>query len=839
MLCEASQKNKFLGADSISYWNSARVELSSAGLFSSELIDSIPQIRFSWAKSSSVNPSDVMDSGDKPNSAGNFSTLNVSLDDTQPANSQIQGTKWNDLNGNGVQDEGETGLSGWTIYLDQNNNGQLDPGEQFTITDADGNYSFTDLEPGTYTVAAVWQPGWQPISPGAVTNGSFETGNFTGWRTLGSTSIETSTYGTTPTQGSYQALITNGSGSVSDSALESFLGLSAGALDAMGNGDATKGSAMKLPTITVAAGTTLTFDWNFLTNETTPGFFYNDFAFVSINGLSELADTNSRFALSPTGFTQETGYAQFSYTFATAGTYTIGLGVVHTGDTWYDSALLVDNVTLTPNGAHIVNLASDQTVNNINFGSTAISALAEPNDTIELAIASGLSATNPGTFKDQGAIGDNPNLAPGLDVDFFQIQLNAGDQVTIDIDTVGLNSSFNPFVRLFDAAGNQLAFNDNAAVSDETASWDSDLEFTATVSGTYYIGVSGSGNTSYDPSIEGSGSLGSTGNYNIEISLISAFNSNYGYGLVDASAAVAYALGQSSPFAEVTNLGGNNWGLDMVKAPEVWAQGYTGQDIVVAVIDTGVDYNHPDLAANIWVNSGEIPGNGIDDDGNGFIDDVWGWNFVDNNNDPMDKHGHGTHVAGTIAAEKNDFGVTGIAHNAKIMPIKVIGDQGWEQYHQDLANGIRYAADNGAHIINLSLRTATDISAVKDAIEYAQEKGSIVVMAAGNDGDLQPVYPAYYATDWGIAVGAVDSTNKMASFSNRAGTTLLDYVVAPGVNVYSTTPNNTYGYKSGTSMATPHVAGVAALILSANPNLTAAEVESILIQTANPTGIIV
>ncbi|MEW6498431.1 MAG: SdrD B-like domain-containing protein, partial [Cyanobacteriota bacterium] len=214
MLREASQKNKCLGADSINDWNSTRAELSNAGLFSSELIDPIQQSRFSWARSSSANPSGVMDSGDKLNSAPNLRTLSASLDDTQPANSQIQGTKWNDLNGNGVQDAGEPGLSGWTIYLDQNNNAKLDAGEKSTTTDSDGKYSFTDLAPGTYTVAQVWQSGWQHNLPGAVTNGNFETGNFTSWTTLGNTSIQTSTYGTTPTQGTYQALITNGSGSV-------------------------------------------------------------------------------------------------------------------------------------------------------------------------------------------------------------------------------------------------------------------------------------------------------------------------------------------------------------------------------------------------------------------------------------------------------------------------------------------------------------------------------------------------------------------------------------------------------------------------------------------------
>ena len=154
--------------------------------------------------------------------------------------SEIQGTKWNDLNGNGMQDIGEPGLAGWTIYLDQNNNGLFDVSETSTLTDANGNYAFTNLASGTYTVAEVLQPGWQQTAPGVVVNGGFETGTLTGWNTLGNTSIQTAAYGTAPTQGTYQALITNGSGSVSDANLETFLGLSTGALDGLGNGNALK-----------------------------------------------------------------------------------------------------------------------------------------------------------------------------------------------------------------------------------------------------------------------------------------------------------------------------------------------------------------------------------------------------------------------------------------------------------------------------------------------------------------------------------------------------------------------------------------------------------------------
>ncbi len=313
------------------------------------------------------------------------------------------------------------------------------------------------------------------------------------------------------------------------------------------------------------------------------------------------------------------------------------------------------------------------------------------------------------------------------------------------------------------------------------------------------------------------------------------YNSLFGYGLVNASAAVARAIGQN-PFADVPNSGNDNWGLDMVKAPEVWNRGFTGQGIVVAVIDSGVDYNHADLDNNIWVNSDEIAGNGIDDDGNGFVDDIRGWDFVNRDNNPMDIDGHGTHVAGVIAAEKNDFGVTGVAFNAKIMPVRVLDSSGGGT-HADIAAGIRYAVDNGADVLNLSLGGAFNAPEVEQAIQYAFEKGAVIVTAAGNDGTLQPDYPGRYATDFGITVGAVDRNDAMPYFSNHAGNNRLDYVVAPGVDIRSTYPGNRYETFNGTSMAAPYVAGVAALVLSANPNLSPAEVENLLTITADSVGV--
>ncbi|GAB1541687.1 hypothetical protein NUACC21_43590 [Scytonema sp. NUACC21] len=303
-----------------------------------------------------------------------------------------------------------------------------------------------------------------------------------------------------------------------------------------------------------------------------------------------------------------------------------------------------------------------------------------------------------------------------------------------------------------------------------------------------------------------------------------------GYGSINAAAAVAQAVGQN-PFTDVANLSGNNWGADMVKAPEVWAQGYTGQGVVVAVLDTGVDYTHEDLQANIWTNTKEIAGNGIDDDSNGYVDDVRGWNFDGNNNDISDIYSHGTHVSGTIAGVNNNVGVTGIAYNAKIMPVKVLNDSGTGSYSA-IANGIYYAVNNGADVINLSLGGDASSFLLDLAIDYASSQGVIVVMAAGNESASEPSYPARYADERGIAVGAVDKNNNMAEFSNKAGAKPLTYVTAPGVEVYSTLPDNSYASYSGTSMATPHVAGVVALMLSANKSLTDAQVRQIVTETA-------
>jgi len=313
------------------------------------------------------------------------------------------------------------------------------------------------------------------------------------------------------------------------------------------------------------------------------------------------------------------------------------------------------------------------------------------------------------------------------------------------------------------------------------------------------------------------------------------FTTDYGWGVINASASVAKLLGRPTAYPEVANIGGVSWGDDLVRAPEVWAQGYTGKGIVVAVVDTGVDYTHPSLRNSIWVNPRETAGDGIDNDNNGFVDDVRGWDFFGNDNDPMDafdggQAGHGTHVAGTIAASASAYGPSGVAPNAKIMAVRLSNQIADDNY---LLAAVLYAANNGANVINLSLGVPPS-AAVTSAIKQATLLGSIVVIASGNQGASSPAFPGSLATIPGVlVVGAVDSGQMVADFSNRAGASqALKFVAAPGVAVRSTVPAGythptapvyvttvgTFADLPGTSMAAPHLAGVVALALSAVPN---------------------
>lgn len=280
------------------------------------------------------------------------------------------------------------------------------------------------------------------------------------------------------------------------------------------------------------------------------------------------------------------------------------------------------------------------------------------------------------------------------------------------------------------------------------------------------------------------------------------------------------------------------WHHDVVEPEKLWKYS-KGEGIVVAVIDTGVDFNHQDLADNIWTNQGEIPGNGIDDDRNGYIDDVRGWDFVERggfnclssedctgeDNNPDDVNGHGTHVAGIIGAvDNNQIGISGIAPNVEIMPLRAGYSTGFSAFLKtsDILDAIIYAINNDADVINMSF-AGPELSRLAEILKLAEDIGIVCVAAAGNSGTTRQTYPAALSSV--IAVGALSDDKSKASYSNSGS--WVDFV-APGSWIFSTTPNNNYDYKSGTSMAAPIVAGLAALIKGKNKlkTLSVAEVKA-------------
>lgn len=275
-------------------------------------------------------------------------------------------------------------------------------------------------------------------------------------------------------------------------------------------------------------------------------------------------------------------------------------------------------------------------------------------------------------------------------------------------------------------------------------------------------------------------------------------------------------------------------GID-VDAERAWEMQTGTREVLVAVIDTGIGYNIEDLKENVWTNQAEANGEpGVDDDGNGFVDDIHGYDFVNNDGDPMDDHGHGSHCSGTIGARGNDqHGIVGVAWNVKIMGVKFLSGSG----SGTLANAVKsidYATQMGAQIMSNSWGGGGFSDALKESIERAYDKGILFTAAAGNhsgNNDDQPSYPSSYEVPNVVSVAAIDNKGKLASFSCY-GKTSVD-VAAPGVNILSTTPA---GYKSwsGTSMATPHVTGVAALILSSEPGISVEDLKSRIINTARP-----
>ena len=295
------------------------------------------------------------------------------------------------------------------------------------------------------------------------------------------------------------------------------------------------------------------------------------------------------------------------------------------------------------------------------------------------------------------------------------------------------------------------------------------------------------------------------------------------------------------------------WPLPLIQAPSAWNITQGRDDVVIAIIDTGVDYNHPDLKNNIWINKGEIAGNGKDDDKNGYVDDVRGYNFVSvpkaavapgerpgpRDNNPMDFEGHGTHCAGIAAAvANNSYGIAGVAPKCKIMALRA-GFEGTNGIGSltdaDVSAAILYAIDNHANVISMSFGGPVPGSYEKE-VKLALSKNVVLVAAAGNTNSPAKCYPA--ADDGVISVAACDRLGNRASFSTYGSWVT---VAAPGISILSTLPNNRFGMYSGTSMACPHVAGVVGLILSVHREYTPSQVKQLLQNTVtvmkSPAGI--
>ena len=399
------------------------------------------------------------------------------------------------------------------------------------------------------------------------------------------------------------------------------------------------------------------------------------------------------------------------------------------------------------------------------------------------------------------------NLNFNGDRDWFKVSLVKGQKYQFDVIEY---NAMDAYLYLRNSYGSYITYDNNSGSGDDPR-----ITYTATSTGTYFLDVGDVGNNN-------------SGSYQLQVKQIASDISGYsritGFGSANAEKAFERYLGID--LISRPNDGGYKWNLDNIGAKEVWMGsgnflGATGKGVIVAVIDTGIDSDHHEFKGRI----------------------IKPWDFVNNNNDAEDDDGHGTHVAGTIAAANDNRAVTGVAYDAKIMPLDVF-HQTWNPNKQKyeprarrdrVEKAIRYAVDNGADVINMSLGGEISYQPYLNALKYAHDKNVVVVMAAGNNAKSSPGYPAAYASQYGIAVGAeTKSKNFDYRYSNKAGTTIMNYATAPGTKIASTDIGR-YSYRNGTSMAAPHVAGIAALLKSHNKNFTSTEIINLITGKSDKT----
>jgi subtilisin family serine protease len=296
------------------------------------------------------------------------------------------------------------------------------------------------------------------------------------------------------------------------------------------------------------------------------------------------------------------------------------------------------------------------------------------------------------------------------------------------------------------------------------------------------------------------------------------------------------------------NTGQYNGTIDAdIDAPEAWDIETGSEDVIIAIVDSGIDYTHPDLIDNIWINDDEIPDNDIDDDNNGYVDDVLGWDFRNEDSDPIDDWGHGTLSSGFAALGNNNIGIAGVCWNCKIMGVKIANETGWGK-DTHTADGIKYAADNGADIILPNICFSKNLSVIRNAVDYAYDKGCVLIAPAGNNNRNKKYYPA--AQENVIAVAATNDHDERCDeddWGSPYGSNFGDWidVAAPGYQTYTTMPSyhvniNDHGFQQnydfllGTSVSAPITVCLAALLLSRNSSLSPEEVKTLICENVDP-----
>ncbi|MEB3342748.1 S8 family serine peptidase [Okeania sp.] len=707
----------------------------------------------------------------------------------------ISGYKWNDLNGDGIWDSNEEGLAGWTIYIDENNNGQLDAGETSTVTAEDGSYTFEDLIAGAYTIAEVLEEGWEQTYPGfgetVVIDFESLKNEDSGYQNHGfnyeedgfalnnlSQPYPFAAFGTLERRFS-------GSTALFNNTVNGITRLSATdnqAFDLVSI-DITELNGSNVANVTFVGeleggGTvtqTFTLDGNAFDPET---FVFND-------------DFNQVVAVE---WLQESPYHQFDNITIETGNQ--GSSMVEGGTTPLPSES-VD--TSEPN-----NQATDA------------AAIVEE-DSVRSS-SSTEDAEIYGPFVSSGATVEEDSVRSSSSVDSLEAsqsdtettEENPGSEIPLE----AVFASGEVIVKLSEgyeiSALSSLQESLGATTIKTTKSEELDIQLWS-ISGAVEEFISNNQNNSAFEYIEP--------NYIIT---------------VDSTVPNDPSFSQLWGLHNTGQTGGTS-DAD-IDTPEAWDIQTGSENVLVGVIDTGIDYTHPDLVDNMWTNPGEIPDNGVDDDNNGYVDDVYGYDFAYDDGDPLDIHSHGTHVAGTIGAKGDDgTGIVGVNWNADLMAIKFLNDGGSGDLF-DAVLAVEYATMMGADLTNNSWGGGGFSQGLHDMIAAAGAADSLFVAAAGNDygrnNDTNPQYPASYDLDNIIAVASTDHNDNLSSFSN-IGAKSVD-LGAPGSNIYSSIPGGGYASYSGTSMATPHVAGVAALVWSENPELSSQEVKEIILESGDP-----